>query len=388
MGVFWTVLLAWTLQGGLGLSVVPYAVTDSTREASFSPYLRVRALGLAPGLSATLALRGYLADTARPQAPPLRLLTARITYQRGGLRARLGRQFQFVGLGGLVDGLCLGVHTGQVEWTALLGYRAPSLWEDTLGLELRSQNPLLALQTRYTLRPRLQVYAGYGRETADDTLLQAPLWLGLSTYGRAWTLQGELAYDLEHTVLSRGHLSASYRLPAVLLDLQYRYQDPWRDLMKFSLPYWIAEDPVRFSQPTHRLEASARFTRGLPGLDLGFFSAHNAVATYTHGWVAYRIGRFSARLWAGQEWEGTAYGTLLTYGHPLRPGVRLWLQARWARSPRYAGAIYSFRPRLVWRFASGPSLQAELRFWKRPGVAWETQGYLGLYLPFSRRFGT
>jgi len=387
MGVFWTVLLAWTLNGGLGLSVVPYAVTDSTREASVSPYLRIQASQLIPGLSVNLALRGYLADTARPKAPALRLLNAHVAYEHGPLHVRLGRQFHYLGLGGLVDGISTTLLLPQAELALLWGYRAPTVFDDTVGVEIRTQNPLLALQARYTLFPRLQVYAGYGRETEQDTLTQTPAWFGFSSYDHTWTLQGELAYDLEHSVLSRGHINATYRMPWAYLGLHYKYHDPWQDFLKLTLPYWLAEDPVEYSLPTHRLEASVRWIQGLPGLALGTFYAHNASASYHHLWVSYRWQRVSARVWTGKEWEGTAYGALATYSHPLRPGLTFLLQARWAHSPRYEGTLYSLRPRLTWRLPTGMSLQAEFRFWKLPGVKWETQGYLGLHLPFSRRFG-
>ncbi len=389
MGVLWTVLLAWTLNGGLGLSVVPYAVTDSTRDVSVAPYLRVQALNPLPGLSVNLALRGYRADTARPKAPALRLLVANVHFQRPGVPVSLcvGRQFQYLGLGGLVDGASVGFRLNHAELSALLGYRAPSVFDDTTGLEIRSQNPLFAVQARMDPLARLQVYAGYGREGLEDTVVQAPLWLGFRSYDHAWNLEGELAYDLEYSVLSRGRLSASYRIPRALLHFHYRYQDPWRDFLKLTLPSWLRDDPVKYSIPTHRLEASVRLQDPLPGASFGLFYAYNTETSYRHLWMAYRLQRLYLRVWTGEEWEGTAYGGLLTYSHRLNPRLSALLQLRLAKSPRYDGLVYSLRPRLVWRFpGSGLSVQAEFRFWKLPGVQWETQGYLGLHLPFSRRF--
>ncbi len=386
MGVLWTLLLAWTLNGGLGLSAVPYAVNDSTRDLSLSPYFRVQAQEVLPGLAVNLALRGYLADTARPEAPPLRLLVASVAYRHGPWNLCLGRQFQYLGLGGLMDGAGIRLSLPRAEIAALIGYRAPSLFDDTVGLEIRSQNPLLALQTRWDVAPRLQVYAGYGREGENDTVVQAPLWLGVRSFDHAWNLEGEFAYDLEYSVLSRGHLNASYRLPRALISFNYRYQDPWRDFRKLTLPYWLQEDPVKYSIPTHRLETSVRLQDPLPGASFGAFCAYNTETSYRHLWLAYRFYRFYARVWTGEEWEGTAYGGLVTYIYPVTSRLSASVQARIAKSPRYDGTMYSLRPRLTWRPGAGLTVQAEFRFWKLPGVQWETQGYLGLYLPFTRRF--
>lgn len=101
------VSLSVSVRGNVGVSILPQAITDSTREYATSPRIQLRVSDIIPGISLEGVWRGLWSDHKRSNRAESRILLASLSYKTKSspLSFKLGRQFTYLYFGGLLDGI-------------------------------------------------------------------------------------------------------------------------------------------------------------------------------------------------------------------------------------------------------------------------------------------
>lgn len=377
-------LLAWGLRGSVGLSSLPQAVTDSTREVAFSPYFQVSIAELAPGLRLEGSGRGLFSDHMREGRAPWRLTTATLTYAPSGLPFSLkaGRQFTFLHLGGWMDGVRGTAHLRGWTLEGLGGRRVPPLYASKERLFDPDAPTLLGFQLRSPRFRALQFWVGYGEERTDTTVRRAPLWGGFSCT-RRFTFRGELAFDLPQKLVSRAFLTAFGSWQNLRWSLAYRYTDPWYALELLGIEN---HEPAELSRPLHRAEGSLSLRSSVVRVTLGSWVALSETRKSPALWFQIDRPPFRFFSWVGKEPEGWQKGGMFSLFYSPTSSLQVRVSGRLVDSPRWPTRwIGSLRTGLRAELPFGAILTGELRLWENPEINREVQGYLGLTLPFEWR---
>lgn len=225
--------------------------------------LQASVWGFTQGLRAYVHVRGRAStgDASKfwPQAEDaVDLLSAYLELDRGGWRARAGRQWHTSGLGYYdFDGAALLWRARRA--VSLEGFAGLSLerglFEPQTSAEISALEPfapgkravLLGAEARWRPDPRLSTSAIYQRELRTDRKGLFSERAALNARGRLFgsTLDGQLVYDVAQTQVNEGRLRV--QLPtwhSAALALEARHHEPFFELWTV----WGAFSPVGFDE--------------------------------------------------------------------------------------------------------------------------------------------
>ncbi len=393
MGILLLFLLAsgWGVRGSLFLHLMPQPVDSSTRELAFSPGGQIECFTPIQGLTLKARWRGFFHDSSRPWAPPSsQWTTATLSYRSPHLSMTLGRQFAFVGVGGLLDGAFLRFQQHRLFLEGLLGYRVDwftskgNQWFDSQGEQL------MAIFFRYHFRPSSTLGIGIGRDADSSEIYQSPVWINFQTWG-AWSGFFDLTYDLDQKAMTRIQISLSHFTQKYSFGLRYQWRTHGEIFKRLGFVEH-EESPEGEEGENVMTEAFHRLT--------GSLTLRLPILVTLEGWVRASEDRsgqgvqiqatyrwFSGRAWLlGATEEGVQRGIGASVRYPIGHQLKAVLSGALATSPAWSESwIEHLRLGLQWSLPSGGTLHADFRILDNPLIELETRGYFFAEFPFEWR---
>jgi hypothetical protein len=387
MYTLYLLLISWGIHGGVGFNATPQAVTDSTSQVAISPYFKLKISG-SQGFYIEGSWRGLFQDTLRHSRSSSRFLTGYIGYESPDfpISFRIGRQFSYLGNGGLVDGVVGKARYRKWKLEILGGIRAPSFFSKEEKFFSDEEPKVFGVQiSSPSFYKILRFRAGYSREFKENEVLNSPLWLS-TTIHRKLTLRGEIYYDIESNILTRASLIHFGSTPLLSWSLGYRYYDPWEIFKILGVEEEEEEEEAtEISKPIHRLEGSIGIRKLPLNVSLGGWVSIPEEESYSNFWVRFHLRFITLYGWIGKEEDGWQRGGEVTLNCYVKR-MTFYLVGRLIDEPRWENVwVESLRFGSRCRLPFGGSISGEIRLWSNPEVDREIQGYLGIFLPFEWR---
>ncbi len=387
--LLWVIVATgWGIRGSLFFHVMPQPVDSLTREVAWAPGTQIEWQTPLQGVTVTARWRGLYHDSSRPWASTSQWTSAYLRYRTSRLSLTLGRQFAFVGIGGLLDGAFLRMYFKQVSLQALFGYRVPSALNQGTRWFDRNGERLGAVYLRF--RPWTAWTLGVGYAQAADTaqVYQAPLWVDVQKMGNLSGLL-DLAYDVDQRALSRVNISLGYRNPYGYLGLRYQMQGMSEIFRRLGWEGHADEEEGEEEEiPTaafHRITGIMSVQTLVPvSLSLWARIGEESSAHGAQIRVVYR--GITLRAWIIGKSGERQQGIEAAIWYPVRPDLRLSLAGAVATQPEWPDSwIEHFRAGIRWSLPFGGVAHGEYRFLVNPFVEAESRGYFFLEVPFEWR---
>jgi len=386
-GIYILLIITWGINGGVGFNALPQAVTDSTSQVAISPYIKLKATRIFPGLQIEGSWRGIFQDTTRHTRSSSRFMTGSLTYKNPALpfSFRIGRQFTYLGIGGLIDGVKGRVNYKKCFFEFLGGKRAPLFYASEEKFFPKDASNVIALQLSPPSFYHLKFKTGYAREFKEDKIVSSPLWVS-ADFSQRITLKGEVYFDLESKTLSKVSIIHYGAMPYLSWSFGYRYYDLQEifRLLKLEDQEELSEE----SKSTHRIEGSLKIKELPLSVSVGGWAYLTKGSTYSTFWIRLSWNLLGFYGWIGKEKDGWQQGgELLTYFNVL-PHTAVYLSGRLIDEPRWPNTwVESLRFGIRCKLPLGSTIRGELRLWSNPEVEREVQGYIGAFIPFKWEAG-
>ena len=380
------VLFSLSVRGNVGFSILPQAVTDSTREFATSPRAQLRILDIVPGISLEGSWRGLWNDHTRADRAASRILFANLSYKtkNSPVSIKLGRQFAYLYYGGLIDGVSGTVTLSGWQFKLLYGRTAPDVFLSQEAFWDSSANTLLGvLLSTPVLFKRAVIKAGYAQKKSGDSLT-TPIWASVDYYWKT-NIRIEAAYDPKDTRLERFSVIGYGRLMRTTWLIGMRYRDLTDLLTSWGTEESEEEEEEGGEERITRIEASMRYFWNPLLVSLGTWFAVGG-ETYNTYWIRAKYLWISYFGWLGKEPQGWQKGSTLSFSYPLNPQIKVYISGRLIDEPRTPNVwVESLRTGLRLLLPYNATLKAEFRIWQNPEVDMEVQGFFNLSIPFNWR---
>ncbi len=378
------VIFSWGIRGGIGMNAIPQAVTDSTSEVAIYPYISLDVTDLVPGFRLSSSWRGLFNDSTRLSRSKSRIQTAFIAYRKANspFSFTIGRQFDYLGIGGLIDGAKARLNLKEWSFEVIGGKRTPDLYSKKDKFFDKEKASILGFQVGIPSFYRFNLLVGYGRETKRDTVLYSPIWTQISWFGKVKAV-GDVYYDLENSRLRRLSIVEYGRIHWITWSFGYRYVDAYYTsrLLGFE-----SEENEELSSSRHRIEGSFRIKNFPLGIAFGGWTSVFEEKAHTNLWLSLKKSPLRLHFWIGHEEEGWQKGVEGWLNRVVMEKTTVTVVGRLIEDPRWPNSwLESVRFAVRYQMPFGVNLKGELRLWTNPEVDREIQGYMGFYFPLNWR---
>jgi len=369
-------IFAFSIRGNIGLNGISRAHPDSISGEASSIYLRFGIYEFPKGVKFECSLRQRSGN--RDGESALSFLTAALSFKIAPipLSFSFGRQFSYMGFGGLVDGILVRGSKRGWDFEFLGGKKVKAINGE--GLFKSGSNNLVALNIRSPYLKVGKLSFGFAKESREGTTFRAPLWANLTARKKVG-LRAEVYYDTKYAMVTKlssvmeGKVSRALRW-----SFGYRYRKS-QEIFKL---LGIEEDSPFYKEPkgNHRIEFSLRFRPSSILFSLGSWLYLPSINSSNTIWISSKVRVFSFYGWYGGEERGVEISLSPKIGSILK----LSISGRITDEKRFFNTtIKSLRVGVRLNLPLRTILSSEIRWLSNPEIESGYVGYIGLNFPFG-----